>query len=219
MSDSVRPQRQQPTRLPRPWDSPGKNTGVCCHFLLQCMKVKVKSLSRFWHLVTPWTAAHQAPPSMGFSRQECWSRVPLPSPIPPESLHSTETAYALCLWESNMPGEPQTIRTQDERSLILNTLTVFTGSDQYLACAPEWPVKRQNRTRGSHSGSSNSVCFLLCQLLPSCSVLGPWPSHKCVIAYICCFCGCAHADSSSGGQPSLTPIFISSVNSSITSPL
>ena len=40
MSDSVRPQRRQPTRLPRPWDSPGKNTGVDCHFLLQCMKVK-----------------------------------------------------------------------------------------------------------------------------------------------------------------------------------
>ena len=34
------PHRQQPTRLPRPWDSPGKNTGVGCHFLLQCMKVK-----------------------------------------------------------------------------------------------------------------------------------------------------------------------------------
>ena len=40
MSDSVRPHRLQPTRLPRPWDSPGKNTGVCCHFLLQWMKVK-----------------------------------------------------------------------------------------------------------------------------------------------------------------------------------
>ena len=40
MSDSVRPQRWQPTRLSHPWDSPGKNTGVCCHFLLQCMKVK-----------------------------------------------------------------------------------------------------------------------------------------------------------------------------------
>ena len=40
MSDSVRPHRQQPTRLPRPWDSPGKNTGVGRHFLLQCMKVK-----------------------------------------------------------------------------------------------------------------------------------------------------------------------------------
>ena len=40
MSDSVRPRRQQPTRLPRPWDSPGKNTAVGCHGLLQCMKVK-----------------------------------------------------------------------------------------------------------------------------------------------------------------------------------
>ena len=40
MSDSARPHRRQPTRLPRPWDSPGKNPGVGCHFLLQCMKVK-----------------------------------------------------------------------------------------------------------------------------------------------------------------------------------
>ena len=43
MSDSVRPHRRQPTRLHRPWDSPGKNTGVGCHFLLQCMKVKSES--------------------------------------------------------------------------------------------------------------------------------------------------------------------------------
>ena len=40
MSDSVQPHRWKPTRLLRPWDSPGKNTGVGCHFLLQCMKVK-----------------------------------------------------------------------------------------------------------------------------------------------------------------------------------
>ena len=40
MSDRVRPHRRQPTRFPHPWDSPGKNTGVGCHFLLQCMKVK-----------------------------------------------------------------------------------------------------------------------------------------------------------------------------------
>ena len=44
-------------------------------------KVKVKSLSRVRLLATPWTAAHQAPPSMGFSRQECWSGLPLPSPL------------------------------------------------------------------------------------------------------------------------------------------
>ena len=131
MSYSVQPQRQQPSRLPRPWDSPGKNTGVGCHCLLQCMKVKsesevaqscltlcdpidgcpagfpvpgilqartlewvaisfsnawkwkvkVNSLSRVRLLATPWTAAHQAPLSMGFSRQEYWSGVPLPSPL------------------------------------------------------------------------------------------------------------------------------------------
>ena len=45
MSNSVPPHRLQPTRLPSPWDSPGKNTGVGCHFLLQCMKVKSESES------------------------------------------------------------------------------------------------------------------------------------------------------------------------------
>ena len=59
-------------------DSPGKNTGVGCHFLLQCVKVKSFSCVRLF--TTPWTVAHQAPPSMGFSRQEYWSGLPLPSP-------------------------------------------------------------------------------------------------------------------------------------------
>ena len=62
-------------------DSPGKNTGVGCHFLLQCMKVKVKSLSRVRLLAAPRTVAYQAPPSMGFPRQEYWSGLPLPSPL------------------------------------------------------------------------------------------------------------------------------------------
>ena len=86
----MRPHRRQPTRLPRPWDSPGKNTGVGCHFLPQCMKaksesevtqscpiltwlaiskVKVKSLSRIRLFATLWTVAYQASPSMGFSRR------------------------------------------------------------------------------------------------------------------------------------------------------
>ena len=43
MSDSVQPHRRQPTRLHRPWDSPGKNTAVGCHFPLQCVKVKSES--------------------------------------------------------------------------------------------------------------------------------------------------------------------------------
>ena len=48
MSDSVQPHRRQPTRLPHPWDSPGKNTWVGCHFLLQCMKVKSESEVAQW---------------------------------------------------------------------------------------------------------------------------------------------------------------------------
>ena len=73
----------QPTSLPCPWDSPGKNTGVGCHFLLQRMKVKRESeVSQSCPtLVTPWNAAYQAALSMGFSRQKYWSGVPLPSLI------------------------------------------------------------------------------------------------------------------------------------------
>ena len=52
--------RRQPTRLPHPWDSPGKNTGLGCHFLLQCINVKsqMKLLSHVRLLATSWTAAH-----------------------------------------------------------------------------------------------------------------------------------------------------------------
>ena len=98
VSDSVRPHRRLPTRLPRPWDSPGKNTGVGCHFLLQCMKgkVKVKSLSHVWLLATPWTAAYQAPPSMGFSRPEYWSGLPLLSP----STYHQSTSFCSSDWVS-----------------------------------------------------------------------------------------------------------------------
>ena len=71
VSDSGRPRRRQPTRLPWPWDSPGKSTGGGCHLLLQGMKVK--SLNHCQLLATSWTAAYQAPLSMGFSRQGYWS--------------------------------------------------------------------------------------------------------------------------------------------------
>ena len=83
MSDSVLPHRRQPTRLPRPWDSPGKNTGVGCHFLLQCMKVKSESevsqscptLSDRMDCSPPGSSVH------GIFHQEYWSGVPLPSPV------------------------------------------------------------------------------------------------------------------------------------------
>ena len=69
-------------QAPRPWDSPGKNTGVGCHFLLQCMKLKSESevaQSRL-RLSSPMDCSPPGSSSMGFSRQEYWSGVPLPSP-------------------------------------------------------------------------------------------------------------------------------------------
>ena len=73
---------RQPTRLLHPWDSPGKNTGVGCHFLLQCMKVKSESeVAQLWP--TPSDLMDCSLPGSsirGFSRQEYWSGVPLPSP-------------------------------------------------------------------------------------------------------------------------------------------
>ena len=82
MSDSVLPHRQQPTRLPHPWDSPGKNTGLGCHFLLQCMKVKSESevAQSCPTLSYPMDCSLPASSVHGFSRKEYWSGVPLPSP-------------------------------------------------------------------------------------------------------------------------------------------
>ena len=83
MFDSVWPHRRQPTRLPRPWDSPGKNTGVGCHFLLQCRKVKSESevaqscptLSHPMDCSLPGSSFH------GIFQAKYWSGVPLPSLI------------------------------------------------------------------------------------------------------------------------------------------
>ena len=80
-------------------------------------KVKVKSLSRIWLLATPWTAAHQAPPSMGFSRQEYWSGVLLPSPggnwgrFKPwkTEVNHRATHFSRCLpWGHSSENKPKT---------------------------------------------------------------------------------------------------------------
>ena len=79
------PIRQQPTRLHRPWDSPGKNTGVGCHFLLQCMKeknqseVKSEVAQSCRTLSNPMDCSLSGSSVHGFSRKEYWSGVPLPS--------------------------------------------------------------------------------------------------------------------------------------------
>ena len=78
------PRDGSPPGSRHPWDSPGKKTGVGCHFLLQCMKVKSESElthSVVSNCVRPHRQQPTRPPSMGFSRQEYWSGVPLPSPI------------------------------------------------------------------------------------------------------------------------------------------
>ena len=82
MSNSVQPHRRQPTRLPHPWDSPGKSTGVGCHFLLQCIKVKSErevaqscpTLSDPMDCSLPGFSVH------GIFQAKYWSGVPLPSP-------------------------------------------------------------------------------------------------------------------------------------------
>ena len=81
MSDSVWPQRGQPTRLPIPGILQARTLEWVAISFSNAWKwkVKVKSLSLLRLFVTPWTAAYQAPPSMVFSRQEYWTGVPLPS--------------------------------------------------------------------------------------------------------------------------------------------
>ena len=83
MSDSERPHRRQPTSLPVPGILQARTLEWVAISFSNAWnrKVKVKLLSRVWPSATPWTVAHQVSPSMGFSRQEYWSGVPLPSPV------------------------------------------------------------------------------------------------------------------------------------------
>ena len=82
MFNSLQPDRWQPTRLPHPWDSPGKNTGVGCHFLLQCMNVKSER-----EVAQPWLTLRDpmdcSPPGSsvhGIFQARVLSGLPLPSP-------------------------------------------------------------------------------------------------------------------------------------------
>ena len=156
MSDSVWPHSQQPTRLPHPWDSPGKNTGVGCHFPLQCMKVKL--LSHVWLLANPWTTAYQAPPSMGFSRQEYWCGVPLPSlnsvtnypelvqTSPVKGSVSHNSSHFRCHWQ--VPGAAYTPVCR----LLLKGL-------------PQPPLQGQQLSRVSHRTQRNTLFIIMGFLL------------------------------------------------------
>ena len=69
---------------------------------------EVKSLSCVWLFATPWTVAYQAPPAMGFSRQECWSRLPFPSPgdLPDPGIEPRSPALQADTLPSEPPGKP-----------------------------------------------------------------------------------------------------------------
>ena len=71
--------------------------------------MKVKLLSRVQFFGTPWTVAYQAPPSMGFSRQECWSGLPFPSPgdLPDPGIEPGSPALQADVLPSEPPGKPQ----------------------------------------------------------------------------------------------------------------
>ena len=138
MSDSVRPHRQQPTRLCRPWDSPGKNTGVGCHFLLQCMKVKSESevTQSCLTLRDPMDCSLPGSSIHGFSRQEYWSGVPLPSP--------TASDYITSSWR--LAGGVLFLPPSDAyvRSFLYLLYTLIklyytkALSDQASSLAPDW---------------------------------------------------------------------------------
>ena len=122
MSDSVRPHRQQPIRLLCSWDSPGKNPGVGCHFLLQCMKVKSESevtqscptLSNPMDCSLPGSSVH------GFSRQEYWSGVPLPSPLFWQATAQHMALLALVHRGIGLPREQHIVHHAGPASLCLD---------------------------------------------------------------------------------------------------
>uniref|UniRef100_A0A8C0A1Z8 RNA-directed DNA polymerase n=1 Tax=Bos mutus grunniens TaxID=30521 RepID=A0A8C0A1Z8_BOSMU len=121
MSDSVQHHRRQPTRLHHPWDSPGKNTGVGCHFLLQCIKDKSENefaqscptLSDPMDCSLPGSSIH------GFSRQESWSGLPLPSPCIYIKIYKLWKIlkemgipdHLTCLLKNLYAGQEATVRT------------------------------------------------------------------------------------------------------------
>ena len=138
MSNSVRPHRRQPTRLPRPWDSPCKNPGVGCHCLPQCMKVKSESevnqscltLSDPMDCSLPGSSVH------GFSRQEYWSGVPLPSPpflgdLPNPRTEPRSPALQADSLQSETAGKPHLYNIHTHIHIYLNNCAVYLKLTEY----------------------------------------------------------------------------------------
>ena len=156
MSDSVQPHRRQPTRLPRPWDSPGKNTGVGCHFLLQCMKVKRESevaqscptLSDLMDCRAPGSSIHgifqarvlewgaiETPNSTTFSSS-------LTSVLVHSNTHCHSFTFSAVPWTGHPMARPRawhcrghrghSARNSDAEALIASSESIDIHKNQYL---------------------------------------------------------------------------------------
>ena len=115
MSDSVRLHRRQPTRLPCPWDSPGKNTGVGCHFLLQCVKVKSES-GVTQSCPTPSDPVNCSPPGSSIrgifqARVLEWAAIAFYSPQL-KVVDWSECSFASFLWKHLIRPRAESITSQ-----------------------------------------------------------------------------------------------------------
>ena len=185
MSNSVRPHRRQPTRLPSPWDSPGKNTGVGCHFLLQCMQVKSQSevtqscsiLSDPMECSLPGSSIH----GIFQARVLEWGAIAFCIPAP-QSLNNP--FHCVCKNLITLPVTPfisftskkdinLNLNLPDKNILFYNLLTGDRGKKlSPLCCHLYLEVRTTSRWgRNGHSASLSTSCSLF--LL----VLFKWPPY------------------------------------------
>ena len=134
MSNSVGPHRWQPTRLPRPWDSPGKNTGMGCHFLLQCMRVKSESevTQSCPTLCNPIDHSPAGPSVHRILQERISNGLPLPSPrdLPNLGIEPGSPALQADALPSEPPGKPNKYYGRlfnDHRFISPNTYAPFQG--------------------------------------------------------------------------------------------
>ena len=171
MSDSVRPHRWQPTRLPRPWDSPGKNTGVGCRFLLQCLKVKSErevaqscpTLSDPVDCSPPGSSVHGTFQARGLE----W--VPSPSPSCSRLGHKNTGPKSVLLTRDTLPLVllPWKKTVQDVKMMLVANISLMLSYSFY-----RFPFVGQS-VAGAQSGDGQT-------LLPQAAaqVLPPVASHS-----------------------------------------